>query len=168
MRGQVEHEYEKLAGKHEYEKLKHMTDPNLTFNAIQVAASNKNGKSGKKEIKKIEIQSKLRKTRKKTTKGRNLQDKSKLDVEGNLLGYEKMEWLDGYDNRDVGNMKIQKAACSHPTPQRNTEDSGELTLEIQKGWKTAPASRKWAPLVKRKAQKKKKKADTGYLEMLQL
>ena len=117
MRAQVEHEYDKLAVKHEYERLKHMTDPNLTFDAIQVAASNKSGKSGKK---KIDLQSKLRKTSKKTTKGRDFQDKAKLDDEGNLLGYEKMEWLDGYVNRDVGNGDSKSCMLTPNTSNKHT------------------------------------------------
>ena len=144
------------AAKHEYEKLIHMTDSNITFQAIPVTASKRNGK---KKRKKMDLSSRERKASRTTAEGgSSVQNRAKMNIEGSLLGYEKMEWLDGYVNRDAGNMKVQNTASSHPKHTQHptltdTEDSSKLTLEIQKGWKPTPATRKLD-------RKKKKKADT--------
>ena len=132
------------AAKHEYEKLMHMTDSNLMFQAIPVTASKRNGK---KKRKKMDLSSREKKASRTKAEGRGVQNRAKMNIEGSLLGYEKMEWLDGYVNRDVGNMKVQNAASSHQKHTQHptltdTEDSSKLSLEIQKGWKPTPATRK--------------------------
>ena len=123
---------------HKYEKVQHKKD--VTLQSTNTASEEKvtqnvthGGRINVVKSKRIEDIKFPERSGRDGTAGQKKQVEG-YKVPPPLMGYEKMEWLgEPYVNREIGDITVQEAFCSDPSPYVNTKSSGRVTLDLAKG-----------------------------------